>query len=102
MSASKRSIGSDLARVDAHVIRPAEYDEVPELDDGFFDKANYEVGGRPAPNPLRKPGRPKSPRLKVHTGLRLDADVLEHFKASGSGWQTRINMALRDAMKRKG
>ena len=31
MSAKKHVLGSDLARVDAHAITPAEYDELPEL-----------------------------------------------------------------------
>jgi uncharacterized protein (DUF4415 family) len=34
-------------------------------------------------------------RRKVHTGLRIDADVLDWFKARGRGWQTRINAVLR-------
>ena len=34
-------------------------------------------------------------RRKVHTGLRIDADVLEWFKANGRGWQTRMNAVLR-------
>lgn len=34
-------------------------------------------------------------RRKVHTGLRIDADVLEWFKAKGRGWQTRMNAVLR-------
>jgi uncharacterized protein (DUF4415 family) len=35
------------------------------------------------------------PRPKVHTGLRIDADVLDWFKGRGRGWQTRINAVLR-------
>jgi uncharacterized protein (DUF4415 family) len=31
--------------------------------------------------------------------LRLDPDVLEHFRATGPGWQSRINAALRKAVK---
>jgi uncharacterized protein (DUF4415 family) len=34
-------------------------------------------------------------RRKVHTGLRIDADVLDWFKAQGRGWQTRMNAVLR-------
>jgi uncharacterized protein (DUF4415 family) len=30
--------------------------------------------------------------------MRVDADVLDAFKATGPGWQTRINAALRDAV----
>ena len=43
----------------------------------------------------RKPGRPKTVAPKVYTGMRLDADVLAHFKSEGQGWQTRINNALK-------
>ena len=45
-------------------------------------------------------GRPKAESPKVFTGIRLDADVVETFKASGKGWQTRVNAALRDWLKR--
>jgi uncharacterized protein (DUF4415 family) len=31
--------------------------------------------------------------------MRVDAEVLEAFKATGAGWQTRINALLRDAVK---
>ena len=46
-------------------------------------------------------GRPKAESPKVFTGIRLDADVVETFKASGKGWQTRVNAALRDWLKRQ-
>ncbi|MFV0410293.1 MAG: BrnA antitoxin family protein [Paracoccus sp. (in: a-proteobacteria)] len=42
-------------------------------------------------------GRPKSENPKVAVSLRLDQDVVTRFKASGPGWQTRMNNALRDA-----
>jgi len=49
---------------------------------------------------LRRPvGRPKSEDPKVFTAIRLDADVLAQFKATGKGWQTRINAALKDWLK---
>lgn len=34
--------------------------------------------------------------------IRLDPDVLDYFKRSGAGWQSRINAALRAAMKAGG
>ena len=40
-------------------------------------------------------GRPKSINPKISQTLRLDPDVVSHFKATGAGWQTRINDALR-------
>lgn len=45
---------------------------------------------------LKKPGRPVSANPKEVVTLRLDADILEHFKEGGAGYQTRINNALRD------
>ena len=45
---------------------------------------------------IRKPGRPKSETTKQFTGLRLDLDILEAFRATGKGWQTRMNKALRE------
>ena len=36
-----------------------------------------------------------APRRKQHTTLRLDADMLEWFRAQGRGYQTKINAILR-------
>ncbi len=45
----------------------------------------------------RRPrGRPKAEETKVFTAIRLDADLVAAFKATGKGWQTRINAALRE------
>jgi uncharacterized protein (DUF4415 family) len=44
-------------------------------------------------------GRPRKEMPKVFTGIRLDADVLEAFKATGKGWQTRVNEALKEWLK---
>ncbi len=43
-------------------------------------------------------GRPvgsTKPVRKEQIALRVDADVLERYKAGGPGWQTRMNAALR-------
>jgi uncharacterized protein (DUF4415 family) len=55
-----------------------------ELDAAWFAKA-------------RRVGRPKSDAPKESTTLRIDPEVLAYFKATGPGWQTRINDALRKA-----
>lgn len=44
----------------------------------------------------RARGLQKAP-TKTQVTLRLDARVVEHFKATGQGWQTRINEALKKA-----
>ena len=41
-------------------------------------------------------GRPPSANPKVSTTIRLSRDVIDHFKAGGRGWQTRIDAALRE------
>ncbi len=41
-------------------------------------------------------GRPPVANPKVSTTIRLSRDVIDHFKAGGRGWQTRINAALRE------
>ena len=46
----------------------------------------------------KKRGRPVG-ALKESTTIRFDRDVLEMFRASGPGWQTRMNAALRDWLK---
>jgi uncharacterized protein (DUF4415 family) len=47
----------------------------------------------------RRRGAQKAP-VKVPTTIRSDADVLDALKASGKGWQTRVNDALRDLVKK--
>lgn len=46
---------------------------------------------------LKRPrGRPFGSGTKKQVTLRIDSDVLESFKGSGDGWQTRMNDALRE------
>ena len=51
----KTRVGTDLKKVDRHVIQPHEYDEIPELTDDFFERADHYRGGK-----LIRRGRPKS------------------------------------------
>jgi uncharacterized protein (DUF4415 family) len=44
---------------------------------------------------VRRPGRPPKANRKVSVTLRLDRDVVDRFKATGRGWQTRINAMLK-------
>jgi uncharacterized protein (DUF4415 family) len=55
---------------------------------GIFSKARAEAL-------LARRGRPKAEVTKVRVGIRLSSEVIDHFKASGDGWQTRIDAALR-------
>ena len=87
MSKSKRVIRSSLRQVDKHVVQPHEYEEAPELTDDQLARAVVSEGGRPV-------GRPRLAQPKEAVKLRLDAEVLTHFRETGPGWQTRINDAL--------
>lgn len=77
--ASPRSLKSDLARVDAHVIHPSEYDELPELTDEMLAPARVNKGGRPVS---------ANPRKLI--SLRLPQDVIDRWRDTGPGWQTRM------------
>jgi uncharacterized protein (DUF4415 family) len=70
---------SDLARVHAHRIKKAEYEELHELTAEMLDRATVNKGGRP---------RSTNPRKQLT--LRLPADVIDRWKATGPGWQTRM------------
>ena len=67
-------------------------DEAPPLTREWFERADLYRGDN-----LVRRGRPKSVSPKQAVNLRLDADVLEYFRNTGPGWQSRINEALRKA-----
>lgn len=66
-------------------------DDAPEWTDEMFDRADLYHGDR-----LVRRGRPKAERPKVAINIRLSPDVLDRFKASGPGWQSRIDAALKE------
>ena len=70
-------------------------DDAPELTDDFFQQAEEYVGDKLV---RRGRGRPLGSH-KTATTSRLDDEVLEAFKATGRGWQTRMNAALKDWLK---
>src|SRR5438552_2587004 len=79
MTARKRSIKSDLAKVDAHRITKAEYDEAPELTKAMLDRAEIRHG-----NKIIKRGRPPLEHPKEAVKLRLDHDVLAAYRNTGA------------------
>lgn len=49
--------------------------------------------------PARPRGRPAGSGKKVLVSVRFDTDVIEAFRQTGDGWQTRMNDALKDWLK---
>jgi uncharacterized protein (DUF4415 family) len=78
-------------------------DEAPMLTKDFFDRAEFCEGGkivRPATGTMTRMGRPPlGAAAKKQVTLRLDAEVVDAFRAGGAGWQSRINDVLAKAVK---
>jgi uncharacterized protein (DUF4415 family) len=72
-----------LAKLAARPEREIDFLDIPELDEAFFEKA------------VRNPFYPP---VKKQVTVRLDADVIAWLRAQGSGYQTKINSMLRNAM----
>lgn len=62
------------------------------------DPDTYELGVADLKQ-MKKIGRPKAEVTKERITIRLSPDVLERFRATGTGWQTRVDAALRDWLK---
>lgn len=76
-------------------------DDAPEWTEEMFRTAAVYQGDklvRPSTGTLKTPGRPVSQDPKKQVTLRLDPDVLDAFRASGKGWQSRINAELRKVL----
>jgi uncharacterized protein (DUF4415 family) len=69
-------------------------DDAPELTNGFFERADLYEGKK-----LIRRGRPAALAPKQAVKLRLDPDVLAALRATGDGWQTRINDMLRASLR---
>lgn len=77
-------------------------DENPEWTAEDFAKARSapemlpQIFGAAVAQKMLKPrGRPRAEHPKERINIRLSHEVVEHFKSSGEGWQTRIDAALR-------
>ena len=76
--------------------------QIAEDPDDFEKDAEWFKRARPATEVVphiverhRRPrGKQKAPTKQKIT-LRIDADIADHFRSSGPGWQTRLNDALR-------
>ncbi len=84
---------TDFAKLDAtsedEIGRHMAEDSIPDLSDAILEAERGRTVWR------GRRGRPRSEHSKVPINIRLSRDVLEAFKASGPGWQTRMDEALR-------
>ena len=69
---------TDWARLETMTDEEIDTSDIPPLDEDFFTK-----------------GELRLPKQKPLISIRVDADVLEWFKAQGPGYQTRMNAVLR-------
>lgn len=76
-------------------------DDAPDLTEEFFAKATPMVDGQAVPleefavKARKRMGRPLVEVKRPTLNMRVDPDVLAALKASGKGWQTRVNALLR-------
>jgi uncharacterized protein (DUF4415 family) len=82
---------------------PSDYDPMPELTDEEIKQMRpaselFAEWGIPMPTPR---GRPKAEQPKQPVTMRLDAEVLTRYKATGPGWQTRMGEVLAKAAPEK-
>lgn len=73
-------------------------DDAPELTDEFFAQAELSEGDRVI---RRARGRPRLADAKRQVTIRLEPDLLDRLRATGPGWQTRLNEAVRDWLKKQ-
>ena len=77
-------------------------DDATEWAADVYDRAALTRGDvvvREASGTLTRRGRPRSASPKRQVTLRLDGEVVEHFRSTGPGWQSRINDALLKAVR---
>jgi uncharacterized protein (DUF4415 family) len=85
----------------ANLIDGWDDDDLPEWTDDQFRRAAVYHGKkliRPANGTLTKLGRPHSTNPKKQVTLRLDPEIVDGYRATGKGWQSRINSELRKAL----
>ena len=73
--------------------------DAPEWSDDNWSRARpaVEVDPELVAYSRRTRGKQKAP-TKVPVYIRLDADIVAHFRQGGRGWQTRLNDALRKSV----
>lgn len=80
---------------------PKHFDENPEWTEKMFAKAKSAHQDLSLAT-MRNMRGPQKLETKIPVSIRLSPDVVKHFKATGPGWQSRIDAALRAALAGKG
>ena len=70
-------------------------EENPEWTEEMFTQS-VRLNALPESLQAKLRGRPKAAVTKERITIRLSHDVVERFRASGAGWQTRVDAALKD------
>ena len=81
---SKKSIKSDLKRIDAMTDENIDYSDIPPLGDEFLTQETVSFS-------------PSKQQLTI----QIDQDILEWLKAQGKGYETQINYILREVMEQQ-
>ncbi len=83
---------------------PPDFDENPEWTEEQFARARPFKEGFPEQYEAWKKnrgGRPPVEQPKVHIGFRLAADVVEGVRATGRGYNARVEKVLREALAKR-
>lgn len=81
--------------------------EQPKMDHDEWTDADFSKAKRLTQMPesfqqrIQKVRGPQKAPRKIQTTIRFDPDVLAALKATGRGWQTRVNDALREWLKQQ-
>ena len=102
---------TDLGKIDSLTDEEITKAALEDPDSGILTDAEWKVA-RPASvilakvfpkqvadSLLKQRGRPRKEITKQAVSIRLSPEVIETFKSSGNGWQTRIDEALKDWLK---
>jgi uncharacterized protein (DUF4415 family) len=92
-STGKASPGTDFRKLKAQRDRDIDLTGTP-----YHARKRESVAQFFAAGKVRRPRGPQKAPTKVQVALRLDRDIVEHLRASGEGWQTRVNDLLRAAI----
>ena len=80
--------------------------DAPPITAADLERASFQIGGRQVSRAefqqdlvKRPPGRPPVPVKRPMLSMRVDVEVLTRLRASGKGWQTRVNALLKEAVE---